>query len=153
MVLLVSPSMFQDPGLDPGHSPVDSVYGNLQIVFSFIFWSRQIITTERTQQQSQEQIQDLKQDQEHIWEKDSRSVKKDRNRCSPWTLTGLNIRLECLVLVPRLVEASTLTSDLFVAVGKKVSTCRNSPPGFRWPGPSWRLSNTWPDLRPPCSPT
>lgn len=58
--------MFQDPGLCPGHSPIDPVYGNLQVVFSFIFWSSKIITAERAQQQGQEQIEDLKQDQEQV---------------------------------------------------------------------------------------
>ena len=61
-----SPDKLHDTRPCPGHSPVDPIYGNLQIVFSFIFWSCQIISTERAKQHGQEQIQDLKPDQEKI---------------------------------------------------------------------------------------
>ena len=59
-----SPELLQDPGRHPGNGPVDPIYGDLQVVLSVFIWSRQVLTAEGAEQQSQEQVQDLKPDQQ-----------------------------------------------------------------------------------------
>lgn len=56
-MILLSQQMFQDPGLGPA-------YSNVHVVLFHLIWSHQTVTDKSAQQQVQEQIQDLKQDQE-----------------------------------------------------------------------------------------
>lgn len=83
-VICLSCDAPKNPGLSPGSGPVDSAQSNLQVVFSFLLWSCKIISTKRAQQQGQEQIQDLKQEQE-LLQAPSKAANRLRNEQSEVT--------------------------------------------------------------------